>query len=354
MQFSYLFFAASVLGHGLIISPPARAVGPAMISACGESVAALVTADNTSHVEGMPEAALKEKSFNAQACNVFLCKGLQFQDNMNNVQTFRPGQVVNMRASITIPHEGPMNVSIVNTKMNMPVGDPLITFTSYADETLPVLPPNNTNFDVTIPMNLGSACSIAGSCVSYYPHSSDDVLILEQVLQWFWFGTAADQTYESCVDMVVGGVNANNGVRAIPRLQINEEANRASQVFECHSYHQWFPSQTNLARLSYNVSHHSSHRWCGKLSTWRRILSSVRPASAQHPFVCQNSVTNLIAVPEPHSCYSVWRSDVKVCIRLSERCMSSNFQRPSLFKRLLLMCKRLVGNLFCLRPCKES
>jgi hypothetical protein len=22
-------------------------------------------------------------------------------------------------------------------------------------------------------------------------------------MQWFWFGTTADQTYESCVDMVV-------------------------------------------------------------------------------------------------------------------------------------------------------
>ncbi len=168
MQFSYLFFfAASVLGHGIIISPPARAVGPAMISACGASVAALVTADNTSHVEGMPEAALKEKSFNPTVCNVFLCKGLQFQDNRDNVQTFRPGQVVNMRANIPIPHVGPMNVSIVNTKMNMQVGEPLITFTSYADESLPVLPLNNTNFDVTIPTNLGSACSIAGVCVSH-------------------------------------------------------------------------------------------------------------------------------------------------------------------------------------------
>ncbi|KAN0089589.1 hypothetical protein V8E51_019849 [Hyaloscypha variabilis] len=168
-----------------------------MISACGASVAALVTADNTSHVEGMPEAALKEKSFNPTVCNVFLCKGLQFQDNRDNVQTFRPGQVVNMRANIPIPHVGPMNVSIVNTKMNMQVGEPLITFTSYADESLPVLPPNNTDFDVTIPTNIGSTCSIAGVCV----------------LQWFWFGTKAAQTYESCVDMVVpGGLFANNGV----------------------------------------------------------------------------------------------------------------------------------------------
>jgi hypothetical protein len=167
MLYSYLFFAVSVAGHGLITSPPARAVGPAMIQACGAQVAALVTADPTSHVEGMPEAALKEKAFNKNACNVFLCKGLQFQDNVANVQAFQPGQVVNMLASIPIAHEGPMNVSIINTKTNKAIGGPLITFESYADESLPALPANNTNFDVTIPTNLGNACSIPGVCVSH-------------------------------------------------------------------------------------------------------------------------------------------------------------------------------------------
>ena len=29
-------------------------------------------------------------------------------------------------------------------------------------------------------------------------------------MQWFWFGTAADQTYESCVDMVVAGVDSTS------------------------------------------------------------------------------------------------------------------------------------------------
>ncbi|PMD60160.1 uncharacterized protein K444DRAFT_643130 [Hyaloscypha bicolor E] len=160
-----------------------------MISACGSSVAALVTADNTSHVEGMPETAAAIPNFNSTACNVFMCKGLQFADNTANVQTFQPGQVVNMLASIPIPHEGPMNVSVVDTKTNTAIGNPLISFVSYADESLPALPANNTNFNVTIPTTLGSTCSVAGTCV----------------LQWFWFGTAADQTYESCVDMVIPG-----------------------------------------------------------------------------------------------------------------------------------------------------
>lgn len=165
-------FATSVLSHGIITSPPVRAVGPAMISTCGASLASQITADNTSHVEGLPEAAALIPNFNATACNVFLCKGLQFADNTANVQTFQPGQVVNMLATIPIPHEGPMNVSVINTATNTAIGAPLISFVSYADEALPTLPANNTNFNVTIPTTLGSTCSVAGTCVRirlYFP-----------------------------------------------------------------------------------------------------------------------------------------------------------------------------------------
>ncbi|KAG9235082.1 hypothetical protein BJ875DRAFT_375034 [Amylocarpus encephaloides] len=158
-----------------------------MITNCGASVAALVTADNTSHVEDMPEAAALEPTFNAAECNLFLCKGLQFDDNKANVQVFQPGQVVNMLADIPIPHEGPMNVSIIDTATNTAIGEPLISFDSYADEALATLPENNTNFNVTVPTTLGASCAVAGACV----------------MQWFWFGTGAQQTYESCVDMMV-------------------------------------------------------------------------------------------------------------------------------------------------------
>jgi hypothetical protein len=99
-----------------------------MTAACGASVTALGTVDNSSHVEGMPEVAALISTFNSTACNVFMCKGLQFTDNVANVQTFQPGQVVNMLASIPIPYEGPMNVSVVNTKTNTAIGAQLITF----------------------------------------------------------------------------------------------------------------------------------------------------------------------------------------------------------------------------------
>lgn len=96
-----------------------------------------------------------------------------------------------MTAILPIPHAGPMNVSIVKTATNTVLGAPLLSFDVYADETLAQLPANNTAFSVTMPAGLGASgsgdCAVAGDCV----------------LQWFWFGTNAKQTYESCVDFVM-------------------------------------------------------------------------------------------------------------------------------------------------------
>jgi uncharacterized protein YhbP (UPF0306 family) len=54
----------------------------------------LITSDNTSYVEGMPEVAALDSDVHAIACDVFLCKGLQFADNVTNLQTDKAGQVV--------------------------------------------------------------------------------------------------------------------------------------------------------------------------------------------------------------------------------------------------------------------
>jgi hypothetical protein len=130
-----------------------------------------------------------------------LCRGAVFEDNVNRVQTFSPGQVIAMKAILPIPHEGPMNVSIVKTATNVILGNALIVFDSYADEALPVLPANNTNFSITMPTNLAATdCKVAGECV----------------LQWFWFGTGAQQTYESCVDFVMASPAAKAPAAALP------------------------------------------------------------------------------------------------------------------------------------------
>lgn len=133
-----------------------------------------------------------------------LCRGAVFEDNVALVQQFSLGQVVNFNAILPIPHEGPANISIVKTATNQVLGEPLLVFDSYADENLAVLPANNTDFDVTIPATLAATdCTVAGECV----------------LQWFWFGTAAQQTYESCVDFVIvaGAGAAAVSAAGIPR-----------------------------------------------------------------------------------------------------------------------------------------
>ncbi|TDZ49819.1 hypothetical protein CTRI78_v007827 [Colletotrichum trifolii] len=172
--------AVMVSAHGNIVSPPARAAGAAMAKVCGQESVKTVTAD--------PTIPLEDITNPPATCKLNLCRGAVFEDNKANVQQFKAGQKVAMKAAIPIPHEGPMNVSIVDTKTNKVIGDPLIVFDTYADEKLPKLPANNTDFDVTIPANLpAGSCVKAGQCV----------------LQWFWVGTAAKQTYESCVDFVV-------------------------------------------------------------------------------------------------------------------------------------------------------
>lgn len=91
-----------------------------------------------------------------------------------------------------------MNVSIVKTATNQVLGQPLIVFDSYADESLATLPPNNTAFSVTMPTNLAATdCAVPDDCV----------------LQWFWFGTGAQQTYESCVDFVMAPATATKSVK---------------------------------------------------------------------------------------------------------------------------------------------
>ncbi|KAF2793189.1 hypothetical protein K505DRAFT_244985 [Melanomma pulvis-pyrius CBS 109.77] len=178
--FSTALFTATALAHGNITSPPARQPGPAMQAACGAAAVSAILADGTGPLENI-------LSNGSPDCNIFLCKGAQFADNQALVQTFTAGQVVPFKAQLPIPHEGPANVSIIDTASNTVVGLPLIEFDTYADEALAVLPPNNTAFSVKMPTNLAGSCEVAGECV----------------LQWFWFGTSAQQTYENCVDFVM-------------------------------------------------------------------------------------------------------------------------------------------------------
>ncbi|XDG01316.1 hypothetical protein ABKA04_000931 [Annulohypoxylon sp. FPYF3050] len=184
-------FAATVSAHGLILSPTPRGPGDASVAACGQSVVDNVKNDKTSHVEGLPELAAADPDYKADECNVWLCKGLQYGDNTANVQTYTAGQSVPIEVQLSIPHVGSANVSIVDTKTDTIIGSPLLSWPSgYADERqfyAHTTPANQTKFNVTIPDDLGTQCSEAGACV----------------IQWWWYGTGARQTYESCIDFTV-------------------------------------------------------------------------------------------------------------------------------------------------------
>lgn len=158
--------------HGIITTPSPRAAGPALISACGTGVAALITADNTSHVEGLPEAYAASPptpslNHSAPACNLWLCKGLQFADNSANVQKYVAGDVVSMKIWLRIPHAGTANVSVVDTRTNEVVGEELKYWGSYAVGPLSGdVPVEQTEFGVTVPGGLEGRCGRAGDCVS--------------------------------------------------------------------------------------------------------------------------------------------------------------------------------------------
>lgn len=53
--------------------------------------------------------------------------------NPITVQSLTAGQVVNIKVDLTIPHTGPANVSVVDTKTNTILDKAMISFPVYAE-----------------------------------------------------------------------------------------------------------------------------------------------------------------------------------------------------------------------------
>jgi predicted carbohydrate-binding protein with CBM5 and CBM33 domain len=177
----------TVSAHGFITSPQARLAGPAMEAACGTQVYNQQASDNYGNIQGELQVAATQTDYNAAECNIWLCKGFKYADNTANVQSWTAGQVVDFTFDVRAPHTGYANVSIVNTATNMIIGDQLLYYSDFADNAK-TIPANETSFSITIPSNLEDTCSMAGACV----------------VQYYWNAASIDQTYESCVDFVVG------------------------------------------------------------------------------------------------------------------------------------------------------
>ncbi|GIK04721.1 hypothetical protein Aspvir_008815 [Aspergillus viridinutans] len=177
-----------VHGHGFVTSPKARMPGPAMKAACGNQVEINQQSDNYGNIQGELQVAKSQSDYNAEECDIWLCKGYKFADNKDNVYSYTAGQTVDFVVDIRAPHTGVANVSIVETARNIVIGNTLKSWTDYASTATGVTK-DETNFSITIPDNLGSQCAQAGACV----------------LQWYWYAESIDQTYESCIDFTVGG-----------------------------------------------------------------------------------------------------------------------------------------------------
>ncbi|KAF2020179.1 hypothetical protein BU24DRAFT_312724, partial [Aaosphaeria arxii CBS 175.79] len=179
---------STVAGHGYISSPAPRLPGDAMAKACGQQMFNNQNSDHYGNIQGELQVTNGQSDFNAEACNVWLCKGYKLDDNKANVQSYTAGEVISMKVEIRAPHTGTANVSIVETSSNTVIGQPLISWDSYASNSAPI-PADQTSFDITMPSDLGSKCSTAGDCV----------------IQWYWDARSIDQTYEACIDFTLGG-----------------------------------------------------------------------------------------------------------------------------------------------------
>ncbi|KAL6925307.1 hypothetical protein ACHAPO_009006 [Fusarium lateritium] len=182
---SILALLPLVAAHGFIKSPAPRMPGDAFKAACGEQPFYQQSSDINGNVQGIKQVV--GQSFDATDCNLWLCKGFQFDDNKDNVQSYSLGEKIDFEINIAAPHTGYANVSVVKTSSDSMIGEPLIEFENYASNAGTAA--NNTAFSVTLPESLGGECTKAGDCV----------------LQWFWDAPDIDQTYEACVDFVVGG-----------------------------------------------------------------------------------------------------------------------------------------------------
>lgn len=178
----------TVASHGFLTSPQPRLAGAAMKTTCGEQLFSQQTSDNYGNIQGMLQVAANQADYDEAACNIWQCKGFKYADNTANVQSWTAGQSVDFKFDVRAPHTGYANVSIVNTATNSIIGDQLLYYSDFGDNSKSI-PANETSFSITIPSDIGDTCSTAGACV----------------VQHFWNAASIDQTYESCVDFVVGG-----------------------------------------------------------------------------------------------------------------------------------------------------
>ncbi|KAL4930331.1 uncharacterized protein BDV17DRAFT_289940 [Aspergillus undulatus] len=178
-----LFAAIPVVtGHAVVQDPAPRKTGPAHEAACGAAVVDVLESDIAGPIENAAREA--DADYN---CNAYLCRGYQFEDNSDNVLVVTAGEVLYFHIDLIAGHHpGYANVSVVDTATNEIIGEPLRSWDDWPNH-LSGPPRDDIDYNVTIPDTLGSSCSEAGNCV----------------IQWYWYASGNEQTYESCNDFYV-------------------------------------------------------------------------------------------------------------------------------------------------------
>jgi hypothetical protein len=120
-------------------------------------------------------------------------------------QTVPSFQAPKQCKACVVMNEGSVNIKFINTKMNIVTRALFIRSVSYFSRSLPALPVNNTNLNFKILATQGGTCSIAGTCGGFL--ILHRALPTARILQCLGCGTAANQTYESCVDIVAAAAN---------------------------------------------------------------------------------------------------------------------------------------------------
>ncbi|KAK8129102.1 hypothetical protein PG984_010210 [Apiospora sp. TS-2023a] len=163
-----LLTVVGVSGHAVVETPTPRGTGPVQRERCGTALTTQLEKDIASPIEDAMKKA--DDDYN---CNAYLCRGYQLEDNLENVQTVKAGDVIDFHiALIAGHHPGYANVSVVDLTTNRVLGEPLRYWADWPDSTSG--PPRNDTRRVMWRGNV----RFSGT----------------------WWASKNKQTYESCVD----------------------------------------------------------------------------------------------------------------------------------------------------------
>ncbi|KAH9896177.1 hypothetical protein F4778DRAFT_745366 [Xylariomycetidae sp. FL2044] len=170
------------LGHAVMQDPAPRVAGDSSLALCGAAVSKILDRDLAGPIENA--VAVVDADYN---CNLYLCRGYQYEDNIDNVQVVHAGDVMYFHIDLVAGHKpGYANVSVIDLAANTAIGEPLRSWDNWPDSASGP-PRDDIDFNVTIPDSLTSSCSEGGQCA----------------IQWYWYSQSNSQTYESCLDFYI-------------------------------------------------------------------------------------------------------------------------------------------------------